>query len=208
MRIGIFGGAFDPIHLGHLILAEQCREAARLDEVWFLPSYKPPHKSNHTLTRFEHRCDMVALATVSQPAFRVEPIEKELPPPSYTAETLAELRHRHPEHEFHLLIGADTLQDLPNWYQPPRVLEQAGLIVVPRPGAELWTAAQLAGILHVEVAAVRLQLVPCPLIEIASRDLRQRVHDRQTIRFLVPRAVEEYIRERKLYLPADEGRTS
>ena len=105
MRIGLFGGTFDPIHLGHLILAERCREEAGLQEIWFLPSYAPPHKSERAITRFEQRCEMVALATVGQPAFRVERIEKELPPPSYTSETLAELIARNPDDDFALLIG-------------------------------------------------------------------------------------------------------
>src|SRR5688572_5450952 len=113
MHIGLFGGTFDPIHVGHLILAERCREDARLDEVWFLPSYKPPHKAEGQLTRFEQRCEMATLATTGQPAFRVEPIEKELPPPSYTAETLTELRRRHPSDTFALIVGADSLLDLP-----------------------------------------------------------------------------------------------
>jgi nicotinate-nucleotide adenylyltransferase len=199
MNIGIFGGTFDPIHLGHLILAERCREAARLDEVWFLPSYKPPHKLDQPVTRFEHRCDMIELATTGQPLFRVEPIEKELPPPSYTANTLAELRERHPEHTFHLIVGADCLPDLPTWYQPKRILEQAGLVVVPRPGTALLTREQLATSLSVPVELVRMIFVDCPLMDIASREIRSRVGNGKTIRFLVNRAVEEFIRERKLY---------
>ena len=199
MRIGIFGGTFDPIHLGHLILAEQCRESAGLDEVWFLPSYKPPHKSDRELTRFDQRCEMVTLATTGQPLFRLEPIERELPPPSYTTQTLAELKVRYPEHTFSLVLGADCLPDLPGWYQPQRILEQAELIVVPRPGIEFWNHKQLATALGIHEDQVRMQVVKCPLIEIASRDLRRRVADSHTIRYLVPRAVEEYIRERKLY---------
>ena len=107
MRIGIFGGTFDPPHLGHLILAERCREAAGLDEVWFLPSFQPPHKLDRTMSRFEARCVMVALAAIGQPAFKVERIESELPPPSYTAETLRVLKQRHPSHDFHLIVGGD-----------------------------------------------------------------------------------------------------
>lgn len=200
MRIGLFGGTFDPIHLAHLILAERCREDAALEEVWFLPSYQPPHKSDapgRPLTRFEQRCEMATLATTGQPRFKVEPIEKELPPPSYTAETLAELRHRHPEHDFHLILGADSVVDLPKWHQPQRVVEQAGLVVVPRPGSELWDAARLAAVLG--VASVRIQTVECPLVDISSRDLRKRVSEGKSIRFLVPRSIEEYIRERRLY---------
>ncbi len=197
MRIGIFGGTFDPPHLGHLVLAERCREDANLDEVWFLPSYKPPHKADD-VTRFEHRCDMVALATSGHPPFRVEPIEKELPPPSYTAETLRELRSRHPEHAFALILGADSVVDLPKWYEPRRVVEQAELVAVARPGVETWDAAALAAALGVPV---RLTAVECPLVGIASRDVRQRVSAGKTVRYLVPRAVEEFIRERKLYQP-------
>src|SRR5438874_1475138 len=167
MRIGIFGGTFDPVHTGHLILAEQCRDQAGLDEVWFLPSYHPPHKTAGAITRFEQRCDMLELATAGHPSFRIERIEKELPPPSYTAETLAELVRRHPEHEFHLLMGSDQLPDLPSWHEPLRVIEQAGLIVVPRPGVPLWSAEQLAGALGVEPAKVRLRAAACPLVEIA-----------------------------------------
>jgi nicotinate-nucleotide adenylyltransferase len=200
MRIGIFGGTFDPVHMGHLILAEQCRDQAHLDEVWFLPSYRPPHKQDQTVTRFEQRCDMIELATAGHPAFRLDRIEKELPPPSYTAETLAELHRRHPGHEFHLLMGSDGLPDLPGWYQPVRVVEQAGLVVVPRPGVMLWTADRLAAALKLsDPSVLRLRFVACPMIEIASRELRRAVADGMSIRYLVPRSVEEYVRDRKLY---------
>lgn len=199
MRIGIFGGTFDPVHTGHLILAEQCRDQGGLDEVWFLPSYHPPHKHDKGVTRFEQRCDMLELATAGHPSFRIERIEKELPPPSYTAETLAELHRRHPDNEFHLLMGSDTLPDLPGWYEPLRVVSQAGLIVVPRPGVMLWTAERLATALAIDVASVRMRFVACPMIDIASRELRRAIADGMSIRYMVPRAVEEYLRERKLY---------
>jgi len=199
MRIGIFGGTFDPVHLGHLIVAERCREDAGLDEVWFLPSYQPPHKADRPVTRFDHRAEMLTLATTGQPLFRVDPVEKALPPPSYTAETLAVLRARHPDDEFELVVGGDVLPDLPKWYQPDRVLSQAGLVVVPRPGAPVWTADDLAAALGLPPAAVRMRAVDCPLVDIASREIRRRVAAGRSIRFLVPRGVEEYIREKKLY---------
>lgn len=200
MRIGTFGGTFDPVHMGHLILAEQCRDQAKLDEVWFLPSYHPPHKQTHGVTRFEQRCDMLELAVAGNPAFRVERIEKELPPPSYTAHTLAELRRRHPDHEFSLLMGSDGLPDLPGWYEPKTVIELASLVVVPRPGVMLWTADRLAAALGLpDSSGVRMRFVACPMIEIASRELRRAVADGMSVRYMVPRAVEEYVRERKLY---------
>ena len=200
MRIGLFGGTFDPIHLGHLILAERCREEAGLEEVWFLPSYVPPHKTERTITRFEQRCEMVALATAGQPAFRVERIEKELPPPSFTSETLAELRARHPEHEFSLVIGGDSLREFPTWHNPRKVLDLARLVAVPRAGTSAVTAGELAAKLELPAEGVRLLLVECPAIDIASREIRARVKEGKSIRFLVPRSIEEYIRERKLYL--------
>lgn len=199
MRIGIFGGTFDPPHLGHLILAEQCREEARLDEIWFLVSYRPPHKPGESVSRFEQRCEMTLLATTGQPKFRIEAIEKELPPPSYTAETLAELRTRHPDHDFHLILGGDSIVDLPKWYEPGRIVEQAGLVGVARPGFETLAPERLAESLRLPAESVRLHWVSCPLIAIASRELRQRVADGKTIRYLVPRSVEEFIRERGLY---------
>ena len=199
MRIGLYGGTFDPIPLGHLILAERSREEAGLEEVWFLPSYVPPHKAERSITRFEQRCEMVALATTGQPAFRVERIEKELPPPSFTSETLAELQSRHPQHEFFLVIGGDSLQEFPTWHEPRKVLELAGLVAVPRPGSTPWTAEELAEQLELPAEQIRLQLVDCPAIDIASRDIRARMAKGKSIRYLVPRSIEEYIRERKLY---------
>ncbi len=199
MRIGIFGGTFDPVHMGHLILAEQCRAQANLDEVWFVPSYTPPHKAEKGVTRFEQRCDMIELAIAGHAAFKVDRIEKELPEPSYTARTLGELHARHPGNEFVLLLGSDCLPDLPGWYEPRLVIERAALVVVPRPGVMLWTADRLAKALGVAEDAVRLRFVACPMIEIASRELRRAIGDGMSIRYLVPRAVEEYARERKLY---------
>jgi nicotinate-nucleotide adenylyltransferase len=199
MRVGIFGGTFDPVHVGHLILAERCREDAELDEVWFLPSYQPPHKPDRQVTRFEHRCEMVTLATTGQPLFKVDTVEKDLPPPSYTAETLAELRRRHPGVELYLILGADCLPDFGTWHDPVRVLDQAGLVVVPRPDTDLWTADRLAAAVGVTADRVRMRVVNSPLIAVASREIRRRVTDGKTIRFLVPRAVEEFVRERCLY---------
>lgn len=199
MRIGIFGGTFDPVHIGHLILAEQCRDQAKLDEVWFLPSYHPPHKADRGITRFEQRYEMLELAVAGHPAFKVDRIEKELPEPSYTARTLEELHRRHPGTEFFLMLGSDCLPDLPGWYEPHQVIARAGLLVAPRPGVMLWTAERLAAALKLPPADVRMQLIACAPIDLASRELRRSVADGMSIRYMVPRAVEEYIRDRKLY---------
>ena len=138
MRIGVFGGTFDPVHLAHLILAEQCREQGRLDQVWFVPAARPPHKHEGELTPFAQRVEMLRLALAGQPAFRVEELEKDRLGPSYTADTLDELDRRHPGNEWLLLVGTDTLRDLPTWHEPRRVVERAALLVMARPGAALW----------------------------------------------------------------------
>lgn len=198
MKIGLFGGTFDPIHLGHLILAERCREDAKLDEIRFVPSYAPPHKAVG-VSRFESRCEMALLAIAGRPEFRLETIEKELPAPSYTLRTVRELQFIQPEHEFSLIVGGDTLPELRSWYEPHALLKLVSLIAVPRPGVEAMTAAELAASLNMPEADVRLTLVSSPLIDISGRDLRKRVATGRTVRYLVPRAVEEYIREKKLY---------
>src|SRR5262249_24245927 len=115
MRIGVFGGTFDPVHLGHLILAEQCREQVRLDQVWFVPSARPPHKLDRSLTPFVHRVEMLSLALAGNPAFRVDQSEKDRPGPSYTVDTLDIFKQQRSRDEFFLLVGSDTLLDLPHW---------------------------------------------------------------------------------------------
>ncbi len=199
MRLGIFGGTFDPVHLGHLILAEQCREQAKLDQVLFVPAARPPHKEEHELTRFDQRVEMLALAISGQPAFRVDELEKNRPGPSYTYLTLDELRQKHAGAELCLLIGADTLQDLPQWVQPRRILETATLVVSPRPGWDV-DPDRLREALALEADfPLRLQLVHAPLVDIASRDLRARIAQGRSVRYLVPRAVEAYVAEKGLY---------
>jgi nicotinate-nucleotide adenylyltransferase len=200
MRVGVFGGTFDPIHTGHLILAEQCREQGRLDEVWFVPAPRPPHKDEPALTRFEQRVEMLALALAGNPAFRIDELEKERSGPSYTVETLAELRRRHPAHEFYLLVGSDTLHDLPHWYEPIRLLELAGLLVMARPNNPVLTAEQLRAKLHLpDTVPLRLEVVETPQIDISSRDLRRRAAAGRSLRYFLPRAVECYIHDKQLY---------
>jgi nicotinate-nucleotide adenylyltransferase len=199
-RVGIFGGTFDPIHLGHLILAEQCREQVGLDQVWFVPAARPPHKLDRPLTRFDQRVEMIALAIAGQPSFRIDELEKDRAGPSYTADTLGELRRQHPDCEFCLMFGADTIADLPNWRDPSRVVAQAGLAVSGRPGHAIPTAEQVRAMLRdCDPSALRYQAVESPLIDISSRDLRSRVALGKSIRYMVPRAVECYIDEKKLY---------
>ena len=199
-KVGIFGGTFDPVHLGHLVMAEQCREQAELDRIWFIPAARPPHKQDQPLTPFVHRTEMLALAIAGMPAFRVNELEKNRPGPSYTAETLQELHGRYPGTQFALLLGSDCLPDLPGWKNPTRILELAELLVFARPGWSMRSEAEMRQSLGLSSEApLRLWVVHAPLIDIASRDLRQRVAQQRSIRFLVPRAVECYIETHGLY---------
>ncbi len=199
MRVGLLGGTFDPVHLGHLVLADACREGARLDQVWFVPSFRPPHKIEVKITRFETRADFVELALAGQTQFKVERVEAELPVPSYTAQTLAELRARHPNHTFALILGEDSLAEFATWHMPQELARGAEIVAVPRPGFAEVGAADFAAALGLAESEVRLTRVAAPLIDISSRRLRADVAAGRSTRFRVPRAVEEVIRERKLY---------
>lgn len=200
MKLGIFGGSFDPVHLGHLILAEQCREQAQLDRVLFVPAARPPHKPDQTLTPFHHRVEMLALAVSGNPAFQIDDLENARPGPSYTALTLEELKARDPAADLWLILGADSLVDLRLWYQPRRILELAGLLVVARPGWQMPPADRLHEMLNLDPDfPLRLQTVECPLIGIASRDLRQRIGQMRSVRYQIPRAVEAYIDDKNLF---------
>lgn len=200
MRIGVFGGTFDPVHLAHLIIAEQCREQANLDQVWFVPSARPPHKSEREISAFDRRSDMIQLAIAGQPAFRVNELEKDRPGPSYTADTLEELHRENPGAEFFLMIGSDCMPDLPGWHDPVRIVKQATLLVAARPGWAIWSAEQLRIALKLtDDVPLRIQIISIPQIDIASRDLRRLVAERKSIRYFVPAAVGAYIADKGMY---------
>ena len=200
MRVGVFGGTFDPIHLGHLILAEQCRDQAKLDLVLFVPALLPPHKQQQTLTPFAQRVEMLALAISGNPAFRVEDMEEERSGPSYTVDTLTQLQRERPGDDLSFIIGSDSLHDLRIWHQPRRILELAALLVVARAGFSTFSAKELKAALQLDDDfSLRYQIVEAPLIAIASRDIRQRIAEGRSVRYMIPRAVEAYIQEKGLY---------
>jgi nicotinate-nucleotide adenylyltransferase len=195
MRLGIFGGTFDPIHLGHLILAEHCRESCALDCVWFVVSGEPPHKRGDR-TAVAHRLEMARIAIAGHAMFAVSEIEAKRPGPHYSVETLEALRRERPGDELLFLIGADTLNDLPNWREPGRVAQMATIVVVNRPGIE---EADPAALPFLGAGARTILTVTIPPIGIASTDLRRRVSEGKSIRYMVPRGVEAYIEAQGLY---------
>jgi nicotinate-nucleotide adenylyltransferase len=200
MRIGIFGGSFDPIHYGHLILAENCREQARLDQVWFVPSSIAPHKRDGATLTDRQRIELIQLAIGGHDAFVASDLELRRGGVSYTVETLSEIHEQNPLDELFILIGSDSLHQLDTWREPARICELAIPLVVGRPGAkpvDLELLSRFVG--NDRLQAIMRYQITSPLIEISSTDIRQRVLQGRTIRYLTPRAVEKYIETQKLY---------
>jgi nicotinate-nucleotide adenylyltransferase len=195
MRLGLFGGTFDPIHLGHLILAEQCREACELDRVWFVVAGEPPHKRGDR-TPLAHRLEMARIAIAGHPQFEVSELEANRPGPHYSVETLASVHAERPEDDLFFLIGADSLVDLPGWRDPAGIARLATIVVVNRPGIEEIDPTNLP---EFGPDSKPLQIVTIPPIGIASNDLRRRLAEKRTVRYMVPRAVEAYIQAHDLY---------
>jgi nicotinate-nucleotide adenylyltransferase len=196
MRLGIYGGTFDPIHLGHLILAETCREACGLDRLWFVVAGEPPHKPGKR-TSVADRLEMARIAVAGHPAFEVSEIEAKRPGPHYSVETLEAIRRERPDDELFFLIGADSLVDLPGWREPARICAMATLVVANRPGVATPDRARLATVLGPDSKPI--VDVTIPPIGIASQDLRKLVAEGRSIRYRVPRGVEVYIGENGLY---------
>lgn len=205
MRLGLLGGTFDPVHLGHLLVAESCREQLRLDEVWFIPAAVPPHKQQQTLTPGATRVEMLKLAIGGHEAFRVSEIELNRGGVSYTVDTLTAVRAERPEDELFLLLGADSLADLPTWREPRRICELTTIATVGRPDAPELNYSPLAEFVEpARLAAIKNCRVEMPPIGISSRDLRRRGAEGRSLRYQVPRAVEQYISANRLYHPSSE----
>jgi nicotinate-nucleotide adenylyltransferase len=194
MRLGLFGGTFDPIHLGHLILAESCREACELDRVWLIVTATPPHKRGER-TPVAHRLEMARIATAGHAAFEVSEIEADAEAgPHYTYRTLERLHAERPDDKFYFMIGADSLVDLPTWRNPDRIAELATIVVANRESAE----SRLASV-NTPFDPSGLVFVTMPRIGISSTEIRSRVAAGRSIRYQVPRGVEAYIAEHGIY---------
>ena len=201
MRIGIFGGSFDPIHLGHLILAEQCREQARLDQVWFIPCAQQPLKQQGAQSTDRQRVEMIELALAGYQSFVLSKLELERGGVSYMVDTLELIQASHPEAELFLLMGDDSLESFSRWKSPQRICQLATPLVVNRPGSgdvDLTVLKPFAS--ATRMAEIQQYNITSPRIEISSTDLRQRIGGGKSIRYLVPRAVEKYAQTQNLYL--------
>ena len=191
-RIGIFGGTFDPVHFGHLICAEQLREAIGLDSVTFIPCSKSPHKPDYVAAADRHRLAMLELAVSDREEFKVSDIEIARGSVSYTVETIGALRQQFgPGVELWLLMGMDAYLDLPAWERPEEIVAECRFGVARRPGY----TRQLDAALPV----AKTEFVDITPVDIASTDIRQRLLEGRSIAFLVPGTVEAYIRKHKPY---------
>jgi len=186
----LFGGTFDPIHIGHLILAEFVREAAHLERVLFVPAGRPPHKDGHTHAAVADRRRMVELAVAGNPHFAVSELELDGDRPSFTIDTVRRLKAAGAK-RVALILGADSLVELGTWREPEALVQECELLVVERPGVELAQATA--------AFRAKAQVIPAPRLEIASRTIRARIAAGASIRYWVPEPVRAYIAERGLY---------
>ena len=194
-RIGLLGGSFDPIHYGHLAIAEEARVTLQLDRVVFVPAARQPLKHGRHGAASAQRFEMARLACASNITFEVSPIEIERPGPSYSVITLEEFHKTHPG-EYYFILGADAASDLGHWYAAERIIELARIVVAGRPGA---TPDREQLILTFPRLAERMLAVAGPRLDISSTLLRERVTAGQSIRYLTPEPVVEYIMRHQLY---------
>lgn len=199
MEIGLLGGTFDPIHLGHLIIAEAVRENLGLSRVLFVPAGQPWLKATREITAPEHRLKMVELAIESNPYFAVSTYELDRPGPSYSVDTVAFLRDEiGPDAGLYFIVGADALAELPRWKEPAKLAALCRIVGVGRPGAPKPDLPALEK--AVPGVSTLINLLDVAQIGISSTKIRELVKNGRSIRYLVPLSVEEYIYENKLYL--------
>lgn len=192
-KIGLFGGTFDPVHNGHLIIAEYLRDELGLAEIWFIPAKIHPLKDNHVITGEVHRLKMLELAVADNPLFSVSRVELERDQVSYTIDTLNTLleRYRDLDPKFYFFIGMDNVNDFHRWRQPREILQKCQVVAFGRPGFKP-NDTVLEFIPHIKFVHV-------PLLEISSTFVRQRIRAGRSVRYLVPDRVLLYIQQKQLY---------
>jgi len=198
LKIGIMGGTFNPIHYGHLIVAEDVREKCCLDKVLFIPSGQPPHKPDSEVISAEHRYEMVRLAVESNPFFEASQIEVERSGLTYSINTLQELKQIYKDASIYFIIGADVVGELVTWKEYERVFKMCEFIAVLRPGYDN-SAFESAVEFNERNLGARIWKVQSRLVDISSTDIRERCKRRKSIKYLVPGKVEDYINAHGLY---------
>lgn len=185
-KVGIVGGTFDPPHIGHLIIADQILHRYQLQEIWFMPNYLPPHKEKTSNTSAYDRLRMLELAIEDHPSFKIETIELERDGKSYTYDTMRLLKKREPNTEFFFIIGADMVEFLPNWYKIEELIKLVRFIGVNRPEYQTKTAYPI-------------DIVTIPDVYISSSMIREKIAKGESVKYLVPNSVLQYIKEKGLY---------
>lgn len=190
MKIGLFGGTFDPIHIGHLIIADAARQAVGLDRVVFIPSARPPHKTDETITPFSDRLAMVQLAVDGHAGFEVSDIESREDGLSFTVSTVSYYRRMHPQDDLYLIIGADSLINLPSWKDPEQLTALAHFVVYPRTGYDMTDAKP--------VFLENSLILTDPMVEVSSSWIRDAMRMGRSVRFWLPPGVFEYLLSHQL----------
>lgn len=198
-KIGIMGGTFDPIHVGHLLLAENAYDTFGLDSVWVMPSGNPPHKSDHPITQQHHRCRMTQLAIADNPHLEYSDYECKKDGFSYTAQTMNRLKKEYPDYKFYFIVGGDSLFEIEKWFEPETILENAVLVAAGRNDIDSDKLEEKIRELR-EHYLCDIRILPVPGIDISSTDLRNRVKEGKSIRYFVCSDVEKYIYQNKLYV--------
>ena len=196
-RIGIFGGTFDPPHLGHLILSCEIHSQLKLDRLLWVLTPDPPHKQDREISALAHRQKMVELAIEDNPNFELSLVEAERPGPHYSVDTVRIIRERNLGAEIIYLMGGDSLRDLSSWHRPVDFVAACDEVGVMRRPADAIDASMLGG--EVEGLVEKIRFVNAPLLEIASHEIRRRAREGLPCRYYLPLPVYKYIRERKLY---------
>ncbi|MBI1883025.1 MAG: nicotinate-nucleotide adenylyltransferase [Chlamydiae bacterium] len=207
MRIGLFGGTFDSIHVGHLILAEHVRQKMALDKVIFIPSASPPHKKGLAMTPAPLRLKMVELAIEGNAHFRVSRIELDRSSLSYSMDTVVAFKKKYPQHSFFFIVGSDSLFKLYTWYGVEKLIKLSDFIVATRPGFSLRNvSAKKLRLSEKAFQKVTRYCVRMPEIGISSTQIRKRVAEGLSVRYLVPEKVQKFIERMKLYRKGDYHR--
>jgi len=195
LKLGLYGGTFDPIHTGHLILAESVRSQLALDRILFIPAAIPPHKKDSKITESAIRYEMIQLAIANNPHFEVSPIDIDRKGVSYTVDTIKIIQEQMQlqREELFFIIGADNILGFPSWHKPAEILELCQIVVLPRPEIDLKN-------IH-PMLKDKILVVKTPLIEISSSVIRQLIKQDRSIRYLVPEPVFHYLRRNQVYQP-------
>ncbi len=196
MEVGLFFGSFNPIHHGHLIVASEIIQAGLVQELWFVVSPQNPFKKIGSLLNENHRLFLLQEAIEGDSRLKASNIEFKLPKPSYTVNTLAYLKEKYPSHQFSIILGSDSFQNLPRWKNAPHIIQNYRLLIYPRKGYEVK-----------DTYGAHIQLTQSPLIEISSTHIRKLIRDRKSIRYLVPETVRVAIETNLYYFSNSENQT-